>query len=1373
MKSKKPAAHRRVSLESLGQSLRILRIRRWIHLIVGFWTLSMVPLAAKDHGTILLSLYTPFEKSLESTTPLQNQCLIKLQNQINSPNRNAASLLGSFSHPLFRPWSPPSMVASHHEPWPESLPLPQIFLNRLEYPHFHRDELLSILEAYLAWDAQNSTLVHRREKNDQGENKAIYHPQYGDLNVQFGSETQLLPGGFYGNVYIPAETGLSPENILSGVEIYGVQGELKTLKTLPEATVTSNVLLEGQSLYGPQGNLVTGSMADHGILVVSATNVQQHFRAGFYHGIMSLGSANLSSNNIRSGVEIFGVTGAANVMNSSGANFSADELLEGYSAFHQGQWVAGQLQHRVLDDQTTMMDRGVYPNSDLRNIDPDLNPENIRSGVEMFGIQGDSMVMYTGNAVAEPHHLLAGAKLWVKGQEVTGSLPKVSWNPDHAKLSTGVLDGIRLDEVDSDLSPDNLTSGTNLFGILGQSNLISSLSSANAMSNLLMEGFTAWSSQGMIVGTIRQLSLNANTHIFSSGNYGPTTLSEVETDLRSINIAAGTNLFGLLGSNTVTDTSNATAQANDILEGSIAWVGGNQILGASPRLSLQENSSIVLEGFYGGGQLSEIEPDLISDHLRAGVDIFGITGNSHIIDSSSGNATAAQLLGGAIAWSRGQELHGTLVPKVLSNANTMMAPGVYSVIDLSLVEPNLQAQNLRGGVEIFGITGDANIIDTSGGNALAQHLMSGNSLWVDGNLISGTLMRRQLSPHSTQVLAGVYASVNLVDVDSDLQSHHIRAGANIFGVLGDPMVVDTTSANALASQMIMGRVAWVKGLEVEGSLATLSLSADSPLIPSGLYENIDLQSIDPDLNSTHLRAGVELFGVSGDSNIVNTSSGNANSTLMVSGSKAWVNGVEITGSLSTVTFQDGSPLLPAGLVQGVDLKSVDSDLHSDHILSGSNIFGVVGSPSVVDSSSGNASNQHLLNGDSAWVDGAMITGTHPLRNLNPHISLQSGGVYTSANLMDVETDLKPEHLSGGTEIFGLSANLATIVNTSSGNATSDQLAIGRQAWVNGQLVSGSNVSLVGGNGQLDVGGNAFRIESLYCVVDLSAGPSASRYPVSFTDVEPDLVGSGNIKYKTDHLVLRRIPAGTFTMGSPADELGRAAAPTEKAHTVTLSRDVFMGTFELTQQQYLQVMGVFPSGSQTHTSTNTLPLADVSYEDLRGANGSGWDWPEDGHGADPTSFLGLLASKTGLSFDLPTSAQWSYAARAGVVGALNNGVQNVAGTGSVNDANLATLAWYQANAGGTLHEVGAKLPNAWGLYDVHGNVAEWCLDGYQADISTENLDPVGPISPTMRTLRGGDYSLDPQDLRLARRDSATPSSRTDRVGLRLCLPFTKP
>ena len=295
----------------------------------------------------------------------------------------------------------------------------------------------------------------------------------------------------------------------------------------------------------------------------------------------------------------------------------------------------------------------------------------------------------------------------------------------------------------------------------------------------------------------------------------------------------------------------------------------------------------------------------------------------------------------------------------------------------------------------------------------------------------------------------------------------------------------------------------------------------------------------------------------------------------------------------------------------------------------------------------------------------------------------------------------------------------------------------------------------------------------YLVIDLSGGTGAENYPVTYLDEVPE--GGWTDEYKTTKMVLRFVQPGKFKMGSPEDELGGYFD--EVQHEVTLSKPFYAGVFEVTQKQYELVTGEDPSDYKG----DARPVECVSYDMLRGtAKGSRWPSEND---VDEDSFFGILRAKTNLDFDLPSEAQWEYACRAGTTTALNDGHDLTPESLESTDENLDKLGRYAYNFddghGGSYDAhttVGSYQPNAWGLYDMHGNVLEWCLDWWDFDEEWSTFpakDPKGADINgadiiNMRCLRGGDWCCNPRDCRSAFRFYTPPDEANSEYGFRVFL-----
>ena len=319
----------------------------------------------------------------------------------------------------------------------------------------------------------------------------------------------------------------------------------------------------------------------------------------------------------------------------------------------------------------------------------------------------------------------------------------------------------------------------------------------------------------------------------------------------------------------------------------------------------------------------------------------------------------------------------------------------------------------------------------------------------------------------------------------------------------------------------------------------------------------------------------------------------------------------------------------------------------------------------------------------------------------------------------------------------------------------------------------------------------------YMVVDVSAAAEANTqkyYPSA--DFVPGGVLS-NTNYRTGMILMRKIMAKdvTWMMGSTTLETKRNATR-EATHQVTLTNNYYIGVFPVTQTQWdlIQPSRSAPSYYNNAADRAMRPVEQVCYNEIRNAANSttantAYDWPAD---PNPSSFLGKLRTKTGIDFDLPSEAQWEFAARAG-----NGDTKWGDGSGILNsdaDANLDKLGRYQRNGGQVLSGssyanpaqscgatngtaiVGSYAPNDWGLYDTAGNVWEWCLDWYADDITAHggkvNIDPATPAntlsgaSGAYRVMRGGSWSSAAGDCRPAFRYNYTPSNRDNDGGFRL-------
>jgi len=284
----------------------------------------------------------------------------------------------------------------------------------------------------------------------------------------------------------------------------------------------------------------------------------------------------------------------------------------------------------------------------------------------------------------------------------------------------------------------------------------------------------------------------------------------------------------------------------------------------------------------------------------------------------------------------------------------------------------------------------------------------------------------------------------------------------------------------------------------------------------------------------------------------------------------------------------------------------------------------------------------------------------------------------------------------------------------------------------------------------------------------------------YADAEslPRAGGVQNILYKTDKMVFRKCPAAnvTWRMGSPKTEPGYSGNRT--VHLVTLTNDFYMGVYALTQRQYERITGKTSHAEAKSMENHDIrPMQNISWNELRmtdSTSGSAdYDWPVKGHAVNPVSLLGRLRTHGGgrIQFDLPLEAQWEFACRAGIGTGLYTG-KEISSTDTCPETD--EIACYKNNNDGGPAPVGSFLPNAWGFYDMCGNVMEWTLDYYYSDII--GVDPelgvkyndAGEIIVTgTRSWRGGWYKDNASACMSASRlDWGQGHMRTEYTGCRI-------
>ncbi len=269
-----------------------------------------------------------------------------------------------------------------------------------------------------------------------------------------------------------------------------------------------------------------------------------------------------------------------------------------------------------------------------------------------------------------------------------------------------------------------------------------------------------------------------------------------------------------------------------------------------------------------------------------------------------------------------------------------------------------------------------------------------------------------------------------------------------------------------------------------------------------------------------------------------------------------------------------------------------------------------------------------------------------------------------------------------------------------------------------------------------------RIVALFA--DDAAAPSAAAPEETPADTQADTPSPSQGDTYVNSVGMRFVfvPAGTFTMGSPPGETGRS--DNERPHMVRITSGFFLQETEVTQQQWETVMGTTPAFSQN--CGDDCPVERISWQDA-------------------LLFVKALNLREETdSYRLPTEAQWEYACRAGTDTAFSAG--HMDGATDFENPALDAIAWHFANARKGAHPVAQKQANPWGLYDMHGNVWEWCADWDGPYPFSEAVDPAGPDRGKLKIRRGGSWSHAPRFCRSAYRSSLNPEKRDPQGGFRV-------
>ena len=346
-----------------------------------------------------------------------------------------------------------------------------------------------------------------------------------------------------------------------------------------------------------------------------------------------------------------------------------------------------------------------------------------------------------------------------------------------------------------------------------------------------------------------------------------------------------------------------------------------------------------------------------------------------------------------------------------------------------------------------------------------------------------------------------------------------------------------------------------------------------------------------------------------------------------------------------------------------------------------------------------------------------------------------------------DTSFTAKDVAGGTNLTMKSLYKS---NGAAANVAKEQLLPGTYNWVwdaTADLGEGTVLEKVVVEGKTQLPDSEAK---KYMILDLGTGA------ISYLTSVPS--GGWGSTYKSTKVALRYCEPGQFKM--------------QGSRLVHISKPFYIGVFEMTEKQIAKICGriyAYTYRDKSSEFASECACGCISYNTARGSS-NGAKWPSSS-AVDSSSVIGKIRAKTKLNFDLPTEAQWEYACRAGTTTSYNDG-SNASST-------LNALAWYgMSNANHIANVVGKKNANAWGLYDMHGNVRELVLDWYASIGTVEATDPKGPASGTKRVCRGGEFTSSASACTSSSRTSVAPNIgsaydpdfTSDAVGqgFRLCL-----
>ena len=607
---------------------------------------------------------------------------------------------------------------------------------------------------------------------------------------------------------------------------------------------------------------------------------------------------------------------------------------EGNHVFSSGASPAGSLYtlEQIYGAIPTIVSNTVKLNTSYLGIDGTLVPSGgtatttqVCSGQTYYGANQSNWTLATGGLSIVSSTMLTSATYC----GITGNIATQTLSNTTTTVAAGYYNADNLSTLDLDLAAGNIKSGVNIFGIGGSLTPDGGTATVADLFNGKTANLTAdWN---LDTGT---LNLACNVSTFN----GTTNLVPDAYD----GSGNGANRWCMA-------TSTNSASVSQILSGYKAWVNGAEVTGNIATQTLSSSTSTVSAGYYNAVDLTVADSDLASGNIKSGINIFGISGNSKVLDTSAGTAAAGDMLSGKVAFSNGSQITGNIATQTLSSATTTVNAGYYNATNLATIDANLAVGNIKSGISVFGVAGT---LTPNGGTATVADLFNGKTANLTADWIpdTGTL---DLACNT----ATFNGTANLVADTYDGSGN----GANRWCM--------TDSGTATSSDILSGKIAWVNGVAITGNVTSGSnvTGSDNLLtitIPNGLYSGSKTATAtSTTLTVNNIKNGISIFGVAGTlvpsggtattTDVCSTKTyfgANQSNWTLATGGLSIVSSTMltsatycgITGNIATQTLSSATTTVSAGYYNATTLNTVDTNLNANNILSGITIFGING-----------------------------------------------------------------------------------------------------------------------------------------------------------------------------------------------------------------------------------------------------------------------------------------------------------------------------------------------------------------------------------------------------------------------------------------------